>query len=542
MLPAAGAVGVLAARALPGPLSRRTALLAGPVAVALVLVSLPVRDAWATGAPGAVPVLLVLLGTAARRAPAAGLLVGAGAAFQPSLLLFAVLLWATGRRSAARTGAAAFAGCTALGWGLLPGGGSAYGLLPAPDGQSLYGALLRLGVDGPAALALWLVLAAAVARCGLRRAVRYACDGQPLTAAAVTGCTAVVVSPGGGTDQLLWVLLALAGRAGVRAADRRVWPVTAVLVTTLPGDVLLPHLAVLAPVRDGLPLLAALAVACAVPFLPRSSPYWAAPRPAAAAGRPNLLLELLLIRIGYALYSHIRAAAPAGRADAEAHATLLLSAERLLGLDIEHAVNRAVVGFPRLEGFFDFYYTSFHFTVPLAVLGVLYWRRPADYRRARAALGLATVIALAGFWLFPLAPPRLMPGLGFVDTVHGPQDLADPQYGVLTGISNQYAAMPSLHFGWSLWCAVVVVLLAPKGWQRLLGALHPVLTACTIVATANHWVLDAAGGAVVVAAGFALVHALWGPLGSGPAAGPGRLVPVPVPRRTAAAAREPVRG
>ncbi len=106
-----------------------------------------------------------------------------------------------------------------------------------------------------------------------------------------------------------------------------------------------------------------------------------------------------------------------------------------------------------------------------------------------------------------------MPGLGFIDTVHGPQDLAHPQYGAMTAISNQYAAMPSLHFGWSLWCGIVIIVLAPKGRQKLLGALHPLITVCAIVATANHWVLDAVGGAVVVSAGFGLVYVLSGPRG-----------------------------
>ncbi|MFD7629868.1 bifunctional glycosyltransferase 87/phosphatase PAP2 family protein [Streptomyces sp. NPDC059851] len=546
------AVGSVAVRGLPDPLPRRTVLLAAPALVGLMLVSLPVREAaspgQAAGVPGVpvmpvLPVLLVLL--AVFRVPGerpSGFLVGLAAALQPALLLFVPLLWASGRRTAARAAAVTSAGATGLSWAALPGDSWTYwvhhlagtGLGAAPDAlanQSVHGALLRLGLTGPAEILLYAVLAAAIAWVGLRRAVRYARDGQMLLAVAVTGCVAVAVAPTGWRHQLLWVLLAVAGKVGSRAADRRVWPVAVVLAATLPSSVLLPNIAVLAPVRDNVLLLAALAAACAVPFLPRSSPYWRRPVPTAygrpAAGRwrvvplmpfwrrvlsrPNLLLELLLIRVGYSIYSHIRAAAPAGRHHAEEHGSQILGIERALGIDIEHAVNRAVVHTPWLEQFFNFYYTSFHFVVPLAILGVLYWRRPGDYRWARASLGLATVLALAGFWLYPLAPPRLMPGLGFVDTVHGPQDLANPQYGAMTAISNQYAAMPSLHFGWSLWCGVVVIVLAPKAWQKLLGALHPLITVCAIVATANHWVLDAVGGAVVVAAGFGLVYVLSGP-------------------------------
>ncbi|GAA0281789.1 bifunctional glycosyltransferase 87/phosphatase PAP2 family protein [Streptomyces polychromogenes] len=539
------AVGVVAARGLPDPVPRRTALLAAPVLVALMMVSLPVRAAAFPGQTAVLPVLLVLL--AVFRVPGgkpAGFLVGLAAALQPALLLFAPLLWLTGRRPTARAAAATFAGATALGWAALPRDSWTYwihhlagtGLGGSPDGlanQSVHGALLRFGLSGPAEILLYAALAAAITWAALRRAARYARDGQLLLAVAVTGCAAVAVSPTGWRHQLLWVLLAVAGKVGERAADRRLWPVAVVLAITLPSAVLLPNLAALAPVRDNVPLLAAVAAACAVPFLPRSSPYWREPVPTLygrpvparwarvpllpfwrrALSRPSLLLELLLIRVGYSIYSHIRAAAPAGRSLAERNGSRIHGAERILGIDIERAVNRAVVDTPWLEAFFDFYYSSFHFVVPLGILAVLYWRRPGDYRWARASLGLATVIALAGFWLFPLAPPRLMPGLGFVDTVHGAQDLANPSYGAMTAISNQYAAMPSLHFGWSLWCGIVVVVLAPKGWQKLLGALHPLITVCAIVATANHWVLDAVGGAAVVAAGFGLVHVLSGPRG-----------------------------
>ncbi|MFF1492528.1 bifunctional glycosyltransferase 87/phosphatase PAP2 family protein [Streptomyces sp. NPDC058304] len=562
------AVGLVAARGLPDPVPRRTALLAAPVLVGLMMVSLPVRAAASPGQTAVLPVLLVLL--AVFRVPGerpAGFLVGLAAALQPALLLFAPLLWLTGRRPTAKAAAVTFAAATALSWAALPRDSWTYwvhhlagtGLGGAPDSlanQSVHGALLRLGLSGPLEILLYVALAAGIVWVGLRRAARYARDGQLLLAVAVTGCVAVAVAPAGWRHQLLWVLLAVAGKVGKRAADRPVWPVAVVLAMTLPSDVLLPNLAALAPVRDNVLLLAALAAACAVPFLPRSSPYWREPvataysRPAAARwsrvplmpfwrrvlSRPNLLLELLLIRVGYSLYSHIRAAAPSSRSVAEGNGSQIHAVERALGIDIEHAVNHAVVNLPWLEKFFNFYYTSFHFVVPLTILAVLYWRRPGDYRWARASLGLATVLALVGFWLYPLAPPRLMPALGFIDTVHGPQDLAHPQYGAMTAISNQYAAMPSLHFGWSLWCGIVIITLAPKGWQKLLGALHPLITVCAIVATANHWVLDAVGGAVVISAGFGLVYVLSGPRGAVLPAG--LSVPRPrEPERVGAATR-----
>lgn len=537
------ALGLVAARALPGPVSRRTALLAAPVAISLLMLSLPVRNALHLGQTSILPVLLVLLGCfVARGERASGVLIGIAAALQPTVLLFAVLLWLTGRRRAAVTGGTAFAACTALAWAAMPHDSWSYwvhhvagaGLGDSADSlanQSLHGALLRFGLAGPLEVGLFLLLAAAVCYVGLRRAVRYANDGQLLLAVAVTGCVAVAVSPTAWQHQLLWVLLAVVGRAGERASDRLVWPAIVVLVITLPGKILLPNTPVAFPVRDNVLLLAALGAACAAPFLPRTSPYWQRPIPTDYAipvparwsrvpllpfwrrvlSRPNLLLELLLIRVVYSGYAHVRLAATAGRGTAEAHGRQIHSLEKWLHIDIEHWANHAVVHIGWLKSFFDYYYSTFHFIVPLAILGVLYVRRPADYRWARSTLGFATLVALLGFWLYPLAPPRLMPGLGFIDTVHGVQDFAKPDYGTLTSMTNQYAAMPSLHFGWSLWCGVMIVMLAPKLWMKALGLLHPLFTVSAIVATANHWVLDAVGGALVIGLGFVLTYVLAGP-------------------------------
>ncbi|WP_086724901.1 bifunctional glycosyltransferase 87/phosphatase PAP2 family protein [Streptomyces carpinensis] len=537
------ALGLIAARALPHPVGRRTSLLAAPVAISLLMLSLPVRNALWLGQTSIIPVLLVLLGCfVVRGQRAGGALIGLAAALQPTMLLFAPLLWFTDRRRAAASGGAVFAACTALAWAALPHDSTTYwvhhmagvglgGRADALANQSLHGALLRLGLTGPLEIALFLALGAAVAVLGLRRAVRYARDGQLLLAVALTGCAAVAVSPTAWQHQLLWVLLAVVGRVGRRACDRYVWPVAVILVMTLPAVMLLPNMAALHPLRDNAVLLAALAAATVVPFLSRTSEYYQTPVPTEyapavparfsrvpllpfwrrALNRPNLLLELLLIRVFYAAYSAVRAAAAGGRAVAEEHGRQIHAVEQALSIDVEHWANHAVAGTPWLEHFLGFYYESFHFVVPLALLGVLFARRSADYRWARASLGFATLLGLLGFWLYPLAPPRLMPGLGFIDTVHGAQDLAKPDYGAMTAVTNQYAAMPSLHFGWSLWCGIVILALAPKWWMKALGLLHPLFTVSAIVATANHWVLDAVGGATVVAAGFGLTYLLSGP-------------------------------
>ncbi|MFE2040417.1 bifunctional glycosyltransferase 87/phosphatase PAP2 family protein [Streptomyces sp. NPDC059477] len=542
------ALGLVAARALPQPVARRASLFAAPVAICLLMLSLPVRNAFWLGQTSIIPVLLVLLGCfVVRGERASGALIGVAAALQPTVLLFAPLLWFTGRKRAAATTGLTFAGLTALAWAAMPHDSYTYwvhhmagtGLGGAADdlaNQSLHGALLRLGLSGPLEIALFLTLGTAVAVVGLRRAVHYARDGQLLLAVAITGCAAIAVSPMTWQHQLLWVLLAVVGRVGKRASDRYVWPVAVILVISLPARMMFPDMAVLYPLRDNVVLLTALAAALLVPFLSRTSPHYQTPIPTQYAKpvparfsrvpllpflkrvltRPNLLLELLLIRVTYAAYQQVRLAATGGtiqggRERAEAHGRQILDLERVLGIDIERAVNHAVVKIDWLRGFFDFYYTSFHFAMPLTVLALLYWRRPVDYRWARSTLGLTTLLALIGFWAYPLAPPRLMPGFGIIDTVHGVQDFSQPDYGTLTSLTNQYAAMPSLHFGWSLWCGLVVAIVAPKLWMKALGLMHPLFTVAAIVATGNHWVLDAAGGALVVGGGFALVYVFQGP-------------------------------
>lgn len=542
------ALGLVAARALPQPVGRRTSLLAAPVAISLLMLSLPVRNTLYLGQTSIMPVLLVLVACfVVRGERLSGLLIGLAAALQPTVLLFAPLLWFTGRRRAALTTAATFAAGTALAWAALPHDSYTYWVHhiagtglggPADDlsNQSLHGLLLRLGVAGPLEISLFLALGVAVAALGVRRAVRYARDGQLLLAVAITGCAAIAVSPTTWQHQLLWVLLAVVGRVGKRASDRYVWPVAVVVVMTLPASMLLPHISALYTLRDNVVLLAALAAATVIPFLSRTSPHYRTPIPTAYAApvparlrgvpllpflrrvltRPNLLLELLLMRVTYAAYQQVRLAATggtnsAGRATAERHGQQIFDLERLLHIDIEHWANHAVVKVDWLRNFFDFYYESFHFVVPLSVLALLYWRRPGDYRWARASLGFATLLALVGFWLYPLAPPRLMPGLGVIDTVHGVQDFSKPDYGTLTALTNQYAAMPSLHFGWSLWCGVVIAVIAPRWWMKGLGLLHPLFTVSAIVATGNHWVLDAVGGAAVVAGGFGLSYVFQGP-------------------------------
>jgi hypothetical protein len=152
----------------------------------------------------------------------------------------------------------------------------------------------------------------------------------------------------------------------------------------------------------------------------------------------------------------------------------------------------------------DYYYATMHFIVTIAVMVWLFVKRPHIYRGARTVLFVTTLAGLAGFYLYPLAPPRLLPQYSYVDTLtrfHTWGSLADPK---IAEHSNQYAAMPSLHIGWALWCGIALFLCARRTWVRLLGLLYPVATLIVIVGTANHFIIDAVGGAIAIGIGFAV--------------------------------------
>jgi hypothetical protein len=155
------ALGLIAARALPQPAGRRTSLPTAPVAISLLMLSLPVRNALWLGQTGIIPVLLVLLGCfVVRGQRAGGALIGLAAALQPPVLLFAALLWFTERRRAAVSTGVTFAACTVLARAAMPHDSCTYwvhhmagvglgGRADALANQSPHGALLRLGLTGP---------------------------------------------------------------------------------------------------------------------------------------------------------------------------------------------------------------------------------------------------------------------------------------------------------------------------------------------------------------------------------------------------------
>lgn len=220
-------------------------------------------------------------------------------------------------------------------------------------------------------------------------------------------------------------------------------------------------------------------------------------------GRPRWSHELALITVTYVAYTMTRNTLPAQRARAEDNALSLLRREQALHLDVERALNDAVAGHGTnaLSVLANYTYSLAHIGVTLGVLVWVYVRRPGSYRTARTALLATTVIGLVGFWLYPLAPPRFFPQLGFLDTVVRDGTWGSWGSNTFAEASNQYAAMPSIHVAWAVWSAAAVVVLTRNRVSRAIALLYPVVVVLVILGTANHWTLDAVAGAVVVAAG-----------------------------------------
>ncbi|MFK4064819.1 phosphatase PAP2 family protein [Streptomyces sp. NPDC029674] len=222
--------------------------------------------------------------------------------------------------------------------------------------------------------------------------------------------------------------------------------------------------------------------------------------------------ELPLIVLVYAAYSAGRLIVRGDVASAIDHGVGILKAEQFLRIDAETPLNRlftanAWIGVPA-----DFWYASLHYLVTPAVLVWLFRSRAVRYRAARAWLMISTMIGLIGFTLLPTCPPRLLSkGYGFVDTMAqystygwwGGEASAPRGLG---GMTNQYAAMPSLHVGWALWCGVMLWRCGRTPLTKVAAVAYPLITTIVVMGTANHYLFDALAGAAVMGVGLLLVR------------------------------------
>lgn len=235
-----------------------------------------------------------------------------------------------------------------------------------------------------------------------------------------------------------------------------------------------------------------------------------------ATRRTWFIREFGIVVGAYLVYFGVRAFTEGSRAVALDHARRLVEFERSIGLFIEPAIQTAVISETLIIDAANFVYVWFHWPVIGAVAIWLFTRRPRAYVTYRSALLISGAMGLVLFIMFPAAPPRLA-GLGLVDTV-----VEHSVFGELlqpTELTNQYAAFPSLHFGWNLLMGIALVSQSRVPMLRIVGVLLPLAMFAAIVVTANHYVIDAIAGGVVALLGLVLArrlhaHGRWVPLGA----------------------------
>ena len=236
--------------------------------------------------------------------------------------------------------------------------------------------------------------------------------------------------------------------------------------------------------------------------------------------------EVVYIVGVYLAYSTVRnhfgsAGGAPGHANgiAYGHALDVIRFEKSLGLFIERTAQSWYLDLPA-HGFiqvWNIFYGTAHFVITAAALVWLFLRDPERYPRWRNTLACTTLLGLVGFAAFSLMPPRLLDKnveqygpprveqhFGFVDTLEIYPTFWSFDSGGLKKLSNQYAAMPSLHMGWSMWSALVLFPLVRRKWLRTLIVVYPATTFFCIIVTANHFWLDAVVGLVVLGASYAI--------------------------------------
>ncbi|WP_405775084.1 phosphatase PAP2 family protein [Streptomyces sp. NBC_00859] len=233
------------------------------------------------------------------------------------------------------------------------------------------------------------------------------------------------------------------------------------------------------------------------------------------AARPPLVRELLLVVGLFLVYKLGRQLADGHVGEAYRNADHVWDFERAVRLPDEGSVQRALLHSDSLIHIANTYYAAVHFPAIVLFLVWLYWRRPRHYVWVRRVLTALTGAALALHLLVPLAPPRMLAEAHLVDTgqVYGPTVYGSAP--ATDSMANQYAAMPSLHFGWALMIAVGLIV-ATRSRARWLWLLHPLATLLVIVATANHYWLDSIVATVLLALALAVIRA------------PGAVTPRPV--------------
>jgi membrane-associated phospholipid phosphatase len=218
-----------------------------------------------------------------------------------------------------------------------------------------------------------------------------------------------------------------------------------------------------------------------------------------------ILGQAALVIIGIVAYFSIRHVTEGSEDVAVDHALDIVAFQESMGIGIEAALQAPVAGSHVLQALANWIYIWGHWPVIIVTMIWLAWRHVEQFRRLRDGMMVSGALGMLIYASYPVAPPRLA-GLGLIDTVSENSSA----YRVLQPPSfvNQYAAMPSLHFGWDLLVGMAIFSAATTTLVRVVGAMMPLLMAYAVIATANHYVLDVVGGLLLVMVGHAAAVAL----------------------------------
>jgi hypothetical protein len=232
------------------------------------------------------------------------------------------------------------------------------------------------------------------------------------------------------------------------------------------------------------------------------------PRPRLPHGPRDAVAQVGLFLGADLLYESVRGLV-VGHADAAlAHARDIVSLERSLGVFVEPSLQHPVLAHHWLVVASNWGYLNVQFTMNAAFLAWLYVARNDVYAFVRNMFFVAMGLALTVHLLVPVAPPRMLPGDGFVDTVQSVAHI-NQDSGAIGAMVNPYAAVPSMHMCFALLVGLSGATLARRRWAKALWLAYPVVVLGLIVVTANHFFFDAAAGAVTaVAAALVAQHVM----------------------------------
>ena len=217
--------------------------------------------------------------------------------------------------------------------------------------------------------------------------------------------------------------------------------------------------------------------------------------------RKAVIFEVALATVAYLSYFLVRGMTESGFEQALANANRVIRFEQWLGLYHEDAIQDAINQYDWVVTLANWVYIWGHWPVIIAVGAWLLWSKPANYRELRNAFLISGAIGLVIFATFPVAPPRLAE-IGLIDTVT--ERSTSYRYLQPKAFVNQYAAMPSLHFGWDLLIGITIVRHARSPYLRAIGVALPLAMGWAVVATANHFLVDSLAGAALALFGMAV--------------------------------------